>query len=398
MLLNREFSVNVRVVMSVNDTTPQVHCFRDDSEPRSHCTQACDRDDPNSMVYASFNVQNINAPVPPKWKNNDHILEEYKFHRSCQSIFDGPMAHVTSGKVKSNMFLIWCGPDGGDIYDNFELEEDEMYDIDHIMEQFELYCEPICHFYAARYKFSQVSQWEHEMTNAFYHRIQKLCVQCQFSDDEECLVDAIIYGTRVHKAREKLLQMPKYLILHDCLKICHHYESLQYHLNVVKPTDKPVESITKPCFNRGGKQSSAGAKKTGMFRGQSSAKPVNFANNMTQCSNCDTTHPKNQCPAYQVTCFKCNRIGHYATECRANNRSSSTQNSRQYNRFHGRGRSSCGQGFTPRRQVNEATEIPEANSNDKSDLDIVRLMEACGISNNSPQTSLKQRVQVDDKL
>ena len=76
--------------------------------------------------------------------------------------------------------------------------------------------------------------------------------------------------------------------------------------------------------------------------------------------------------------------------------SSSTQNSRQFNRFHGRGRSSQGRGFTPRRQVNEATEIPETKSNDKSDLYIVRLMEAYGLSNNSPQTSLKRRVQVDD--
>ena len=126
------------------DTSPQVHRFRDDSEPRSHHTRAHDRDDPDSMVYASDNLQNINAPVPPKWKNNDHILEEYKkFRCSCKRIFDGPMAHVTSSKVKTDMFLIWCGPDGEDTYDNFELKEDEMYHIDHIMEQFELYCEPI---------------------------------------------------------------------------------------------------------------------------------------------------------------------------------------------------------------------------------------------------------------
>ena len=46
--------------------------------------------------------------------------------------------------------------------------------------------------------------------------------------------------------------------------------------------------------------------------------------------------------------------------------------------------------------MNEATEIPEAKSNDESDLDIVRLMKAYGFSNNSPQTSLKRRVQVDD--
>ena len=43
----------------------------------------------------------------------------------------------------------------------------------------------------------------------------------------------------------------------------------------------------------------------------------------------------------------------------------------------------------PRRQVHEATEVPEAKSNDKSDLDIVRLMEAYRLSNNSPQSSIK---------
>ena len=153
----------------------------------------------------------------------------------------------------------------------------------------------------------------------------KNCVQCQFIDDEECLVDAIIYGTAVHKAREKLLRMPRHLTLHDCLKICRHYESLQYHLNVVKPTYKPVESIAKRHFNRGGKQPSP--KETGTFRGQPSTKPVNSANNSVQCNNCGTTHPKDRCLAYRSTCFKCNKIGHYASVCRSSS-SSSTPNTR----------------------------------------------------------------------
>ena len=104
----------------------------------------------------------------------------------------------------------------------------------------------------------------------------KNCVQCQFRDDEEHLVDAIIYGTKVQKAREKLLQMPKHFTLCNCLKVCHHYESLQYHLNVVKLMDKPVESITKCHFNRGGKQQPA--KRSGTFRSQPTDKPVNSAN------------------------------------------------------------------------------------------------------------------------
>ena len=175
------------------------------------------------------------------------------------------------------------------------------------------------------------------MTTTFYHHIQKLWVQCQFSDNEEYLVDAIIYGTRVHKAREKLLQMPKHLTLQDCFKICCHYESLQYHLNVVKPTDKPVESITKCHFNRGGKQQQPSAKKTGTFRGQPSTRPANSSNGTVPCSNCGMTHPKDRCPAYWSICFKCNRIGHYSSVCRSSS-SSSTQNTRQFNRFCGRGR------------------------------------------------------------
>ena len=91
------------------DTTPQICHFTDDS--RFHHTQGHDRDDSDSMVYASFNLQNITAPVPPKWKDNSNILGEYKkFCHSFQRIFDGPMAHITSGKVKTNMFLIWCKP------------------------------------------------------------------------------------------------------------------------------------------------------------------------------------------------------------------------------------------------------------------------------------------------
>ena len=49
--------------------------------------------------------------------------------------------------------------------------------------------------------------------------------------------------------------------------------------------------------------------------------------------------------------------------------------------------------------MNETTtEIsdPAAKPNDKSDLDVVRLMETYGLSNTSPQTSPKQQVQIDD--
>ena len=56
------------------------------------------------------------------------------------------MYHITSGKVKTSMLLIWAGPDGEDIYENFNLPPHLKHDVDHVFKWFEEFCEPICNF------------------------------------------------------------------------------------------------------------------------------------------------------------------------------------------------------------------------------------------------------------
>ena len=69
---------------------PDVHTYST-STPVSqlHPTTAVSRDE-----YNQFNLQNISVPTPPKWKNNENILVDFKkFKQSCMRIFDGLMAH-----------------------------------------------------------------------------------------------------------------------------------------------------------------------------------------------------------------------------------------------------------------------------------------------------------------
>ena len=88
--------------------------------------------------YNQFNLQNVNALTPPKWKNNENIFEDFeKFKRICMHTFDGPMAHISSGKVKTNMFLIWAGPNSEDIYENPHLSSSQQYDLNVIFKAFE---------------------------------------------------------------------------------------------------------------------------------------------------------------------------------------------------------------------------------------------------------------------
>ena len=101
------------------NTVPDVHGYH-------HSTPVADLHPTSTSLsandYNQFNLQNINALTPPKWKNNENILEDFKkFKRSCMRIFDGPMAHITNDKVKTNVFLIWAGPDAEDICKNLHL-------------------------------------------------------------------------------------------------------------------------------------------------------------------------------------------------------------------------------------------------------------------------------------
>ena len=118
--------------------------------------------------YNQFNLQNISVPTPPKLKNNENILEDFKkFKQSGMCIFDGPMPHISSSKVKTNMFLIWAGPNGKDIHENLHLSLSQQYDLDVIFKAFESYCEPICNFWAVRFKFHSIKQHDTETINTF---------------------------------------------------------------------------------------------------------------------------------------------------------------------------------------------------------------------------------------
>ena len=141
-----------------------------------------------------------------------------------------------------SMLLIWAGPDGEDIYENFNLPPHLKHDVDHVFQQFEEFCKPICNFRMARFKFSKLHQYNGELIDVFYNCILKIARQCEFPDMDNHIIDAIIFSTNCVKAQDKLLQTLKILSLQQCLSVVRHFESLKLHIQQIRP-DKHIEYL-----------------------------------------------------------------------------------------------------------------------------------------------------------
>ena len=165
------------------------------------------------------------------------------------------------------------------------------------------------------------------------------------------------------------------MMLEQCLLICRHYKSLQWHINTVRPTGeiRAMDGLTRQCP----KFKSRGGSNT---RPQSPA--VHPDRPKTECTACGTLHQVGECPATSSVCFKCNKQGHFSRLCRSTiSTPSSNRNTR--GSWHGRGRGSNrgGKGHGSKCAVYEAetsdTSKPLVDTTN-SEVD-VKLLQAYGM-------------------
>ena len=184
----------------------------------------------------------------------------------------------------------------------------------------------------ARFKFSKVYQYNGDSVDIFYNRILKTVRQCEFPDMDDCIIDAIIFGTNCIKAQGKLLQTPKTLSLQQCLSVVWHYESLKLHIQQIRP-DKNINylrqhhsSKKKTTQNQGnfhtGKSNqnqhqgcSQSHSRQGQYQNQNQQKTTLHRNQCFGCGQDRHQDVKSECPAFGKTCHKCGRNNHFVSVC-----------------------------------------------------------------------------------
>ena len=235
-------------------------------------------------------------PVPSMdWHSPDAPQSFKKFKARCQLYFNGPLKDK-SEEEQVNYLLIWSGDDGIELASTWSLNEDDRKKLDVYWARFEQYLSPKSNFRLSRFKLRTARQEQGETVDSFVKKIRILVDECQFTNPDEHIIDALIFGLSSKRSQSKLLEFDKDLTLNRALEIARTEEVTNNQMKSIGSTQVDALKVSRKPYT----------------------KPRNQPTRM--CGNCGTDHDvsdKSLCPAYGTTCKACGKENHWKRACRS---------------------------------------------------------------------------------
>lgn len=267
------------------------------------------------------------VPTPTIDFDATNLPEEWrKFKQHVELVFKGPMLDKDDS-VKATYILLWVGAKGRDIFNTWQLSEDDSKKLDILYTRFKGYCEPKLNPLFARFKFNHEIQGNSTLEE-FVTRIKLSARDCNYKDPEEMIRDRIVFGINADQVRERLLNEGESLTLDKTIQIAQSFEYTRQQMKQMVHFDKPRE-LNVNMINQGGAKQKVWKQKqnrTNNFvpkaktdRAKSDGAKSYGAKNNTNCGRCGRLHTKNNCPAYGKQCLKCKGWGHFAFKCKSLN-------------------------------------------------------------------------------
>lgn len=220
----------------------------------------------------------IGNDVAVNWKN---WLQQFEWYATAVQLNEKPK------EIQAATLMAAIGQEAIQIFNSFNLTEEEQKDITVIKAKYNKYFLPKINVSFERYNFFKAVQKENETFDEFLTVIRNLAKTCAFSTlHDDLLKDKIIFGIRSEQVREKLLIEEK-LDLDKAITIC-----------------KSSEQATKQLLELGQGES------TNKVDRIKTAQKKEFL-----CKRCNTRHSKKNCLAFNKRCNQCNKKGHLEACC-----------------------------------------------------------------------------------
>ena len=236
------------------------------------------------------------------WSSSDAPQALTKFKNLCELYFTGPLKEKSEEEQVSYL-LIWSGKEGIELVSTWTLTADEKKKLSTYWKKFEDYVAPKSNFRLSRYKLRTLKQEPGETVDSFLKKVRLLVNECKYTNPNEHIIDALIFGSSNPRVQSKLLEHDATLTIDKAIDTARTQEATSNQLQDIRGS----QDTTVNALRHGGNMRELPAQDP-----QSSQE--------TRCGNCGNFHDMSSqslCPAYGTRCKACGKWNHWSNVCRS---------------------------------------------------------------------------------
>ena len=241
------------------------------------------------------------------WEAPNLDREWCRFQTHCSFTFDGPLNSKTE-REKVNYLMTFIGDRGREIYETFQWEPAtdinnpaENHTLAGVYKKYEEYVTPRKNPIRATLKFNRRKQDTGERFEDFVTALRLLIRDCEYTDDNRMLRDAIVLRSVSSTVTERCLEQGTELTLEKAITIGRNHEISQSSMRDITGEDSSVNLVNKP-----------------LNKNKHMSRPTYQSQGKRLCNKCGYTYSDRheRCPAKDATCNYCNNRGHFISVCR----------------------------------------------------------------------------------
>lgn len=216
-------------------------------------------------------------------------------------------------EVQVSTLIYALGKEAEQIFSTFVFEEgeEEAY-YDSVLGKFDNYFVPQVNVIHERARFHLRVQKPGESAEEYIRSLHELAQTCAFANvKDENIRDRLVVGIIDKELSEKMQLMPK-LTLSTAVELVRQSEQVKEHIS--EQTASNSAHVNEVARQRQ-QQQQKGKWKPKSGHGQAN-KQQKESTGEWKCKRCGRSHGRNDCPAKNATCRRCNKNGHFAIVCR----------------------------------------------------------------------------------
>ena len=219
--------------------------------------------------------------------------------------------------------LLYClGEEAEAVLDSTDATDDEKAVYKTVIEKFDAHFKVRKNIIYERAKFNKRNQQLGETAEEYIMQLYKLAEGCNYGEfTEEMIRDRLVVGIRDNAMSERL-QLDPALTLDKAKRMIRQREAVHEQQEDLKGASRLSGDIDETRYlERGYRRKQIPSK-----RPPTSERGSQKHSNKKQCTRCGKEqHARDKCPAKDATGFKCNKKGHYSSQCYSKTKSEMSQ-------------------------------------------------------------------------